>query len=160
VVAVVAEGQQLADRGWRPHDITGVIDRGMEWLQYTAARLLSGAPRPMTIRDAIRAAVPRPVLIIAGGATADETVAARWFQAASPATVQLWVVPQCRAHPRPGHRAPGLGSPRDPLPERGAQAQSLILASHFPAGQEIAGRVRGGPCCAGVSPAKMRTPRR
>lgn len=47
----------------------------------------------MTIRDAIRAAVPRPVLIIVGGATADETVAARWFQAASPATVQLWVVP-------------------------------------------------------------------
>ena len=91
--AVVAEGQQYADRGWRPHDITGVIDRGMEWVQYTAAGLLSGAPRPMSIPDAIRAAVPRPVLIIAGGAVADEPVAARWFQAASPATVQVWVVP-------------------------------------------------------------------
>ena len=93
VVAEGAEGQQFADRGWRPHDITGIIDRGMEWVQYTAAGLLSGAPRPMSIRDAIRAAAPRPVLIIAGGAVAGEPVAARWFQAASPATVQVWVVP-------------------------------------------------------------------
>lgn len=33
-------------------------------------------------------------------------------------------------------------------------------AGHIPAGQAIAGQVRGGPCCAGVSPARMRTPRR
>ena len=64
----------------------------MEWVQYTAAGLLSGAPRPMSIPGAIRAA-PRPVLIIAGGGVADEPVAARWFQAASPATVRVWVVP-------------------------------------------------------------------
>ena len=93
VVAEGAEGQQFADRGWRPHDFTGIIDRGMEWVQYTAAGLLSGAPRPMSIRDAISAAAPRPALIIAGGATAAEPGAARWFQAASPATVQVWVVP-------------------------------------------------------------------
>jgi uncharacterized protein len=65
----------------------------MEWVQYTAAGMISGAPRPMSIPAAIRAAAPRPVLIIAGGAVADEPAAARWFQAASPATVQLWVVP-------------------------------------------------------------------
>ena len=47
----------------------------------------------MSIPDAIRAAAPRPVLIIAGGASADEPVAARWFQAASPSTVQVRVVP-------------------------------------------------------------------
>jgi pimeloyl-ACP methyl ester carboxylesterase len=93
VVAEGAEGQQYADRGWRPRDITGVIDRGMEWVQYTAAGLLSGAPRPMSIPDSIRAAAPRPALIITGGAVADESVAARWFRAASPATVQVWVVP-------------------------------------------------------------------
>ena len=93
VVAEGAEGQEFADRGWRPYDITGILDRGMEWVQYTAAGLLSGAPRPMNIRDAIRAAAPRPALIIAGGATAAEPAAARWFQAASPATVQVWVVP-------------------------------------------------------------------
>jgi hypothetical protein len=69
------------------------MQRGMEWVQYTAAGLLSGAPRPVSIPDAIRAAAPRPVLIIAGAARPDEPVAARWFQAASPATVHVWVVP-------------------------------------------------------------------
>jgi len=93
VVAEGATGQQYADRGWRPHDITGVIDRGMEWVLYTAAGLLSGAPRPASIPDSVRAAAPRQALIIAAGFVADEPVAARWFQAASPATVQVWVVP-------------------------------------------------------------------
>jgi dienelactone hydrolase len=93
VVAEGATGQQLADHGWLPGGIEGTLQRGMEWVQYTAAGLLSGAPRPVSIRDGIRAAAPRPVLIIAGGAVADEPVAARWFQAASPATVQVWVVP-------------------------------------------------------------------
>ena len=93
VVAEGATGQQLADRGWLPHGIDGVLQRGMEWVQYTAAGLISGAPRPMSIPDALRAAAPRPVLIIAAGAVADEPIAARWFQAASPATVHVWVVP-------------------------------------------------------------------
>jgi dienelactone hydrolase len=93
VVAEGATGQQYADRGWRPHDATGIIDRGMEWVQYTAAGLLSGAPRPASIPESVRAAAPRPALIIAAGSVADEPVAARWFRAASPATVQVWVVP-------------------------------------------------------------------
>jgi len=45
--AVVAEGvtgQQLADKGWAPQGIDGVLQRGMEWVQYTMAGLLSGAP--------------------------------------------------------------------------------------------------------------------
>jgi uncharacterized protein len=107
--AVVAEGvtgQQLADHGWRPHDITDVIDSGMEWVQYTAAGLLSGAPRPVSIREGIRAAAPRPALIIAGGAVENEPVAARWFQAASPATVQVWVVPHA-GHTQGLAAAPG-----------------------------------------------------
>jgi uncharacterized protein len=107
--AVVAEGvtgQQLADHGWRPNDITGTIDRGWEWVQFTAAGLLSGAPRPVSIRDGIRAAAPRPALIIAGGAVASEPVAARWFQAASPAAVQVWVVPHA-GHTQGLATAPG-----------------------------------------------------
>jgi uncharacterized protein len=94
--AVIGEGvtgQQLADHGWMMHGLTGVLDTGMEWVQYTAAGLISGAPHPMSIPDAIRAAAPRPVLIIAGGAVPSEPIAARWFRAASPATVHLWVVP-------------------------------------------------------------------
>jgi len=93
VVAEGAEGQQVADHGWLPHGIDGALTRGMEWVQYTAAGLISGAPRPMSIPDAIRATAPRQVLIIAGGAAADEPVAARWFRAASPGTVRIWIVP-------------------------------------------------------------------
>jgi dienelactone hydrolase len=93
VVAEGATGQQYADHGWRPHDATGIIDRGMEWVMYTSAGLISGAPRPASIPDAIRAAAPRQALIIAGGSVADELTAARWFRAASPATVQVWLVP-------------------------------------------------------------------
>jgi hypothetical protein len=62
-------------------------------VQYTTAGLFSGAPRPMSIPDAIRAAAPRPILIIATGNVASEPVAARWFQAASPEAVHVWVVP-------------------------------------------------------------------
>jgi pimeloyl-ACP methyl ester carboxylesterase len=93
VIAEGATGMQLADHGWLFHGITGILDRGMEWMQYSAAGLLSGAPPPMSIPDAIRAAAPRPALIIAGGAVTSEPFAARWFQAASPASVQVWVVP-------------------------------------------------------------------
>jgi dienelactone hydrolase len=93
VVAEGATGQQLADHGWLPGGTEGALQRGMEWVMYTAAGLISGAPRPMSIPDAIRAAGGRPTLIIAGGSVADEPVAARWFRAASPATVQVWVVP-------------------------------------------------------------------
>jgi uncharacterized protein len=93
VVAEGATGQQLADRGWLPQGIDGVLQRGMEWVQYTAAGLLSGAPRPMSIPDSLRAAAPRPALIIAGAAMPDEPIAAHWFQAHSPATVRVWVVP-------------------------------------------------------------------
>jgi uncharacterized protein len=93
VVAEGVTGLQVADHGWLPHGIDGALTRGMEWIQYTAAGLLSGAPRPEPLRDVIRAAAPRPVLIIAGSAVPDEPGAARWFQAASPTTVHLWVVP-------------------------------------------------------------------
>ena len=93
VVAEGATGQQLADHGWLPGGTEGALQRGMEWVMYSAAGLISGAPRPMSIPDAVRAAGGRPTLIIAGGAVADEPVAARWFRAASPATVQVWVVP-------------------------------------------------------------------
>ena len=94
VVAEGATGQQMADHGWKPNDINGTLESGVEWVQYTAAGLLSGAPRPVSLRDSIRAAAPRPVLLIAGGGVASEPIAARWFQAASPASVDVWVVPQ------------------------------------------------------------------
>jgi len=32
------------DHGWLPHGTGGALRRGMEWVMYTAAGLLSGAP--------------------------------------------------------------------------------------------------------------------
>ena len=32
------------NHGWLPHGIDGALQRGMEWVMYTAAGLLSGAP--------------------------------------------------------------------------------------------------------------------
>jgi hypothetical protein len=64
VVAEGATGQQHAYRGWLPGGTGGTLQRGMEWVMYTAAGLISGAPRPMSIPDAIRAAGGRPTLII------------------------------------------------------------------------------------------------
>jgi uncharacterized protein len=95
--AVVSEGttgMQLADHGWLSHyGVRGTITKGIDWVTYEAADLLSSADRPMSLRNAIRAAAPRPVLLIAGGNQTDESIAGRFFQAASPTTVQLWVVP-------------------------------------------------------------------
>ena len=62
----------------------------------------------MSIPGATPAAAPRPVPIIAGGA--DEPVAARWFQAAPPAAVQVRVVPHA-GHTQGLATAPGLGKP-------------------------------------------------
>jgi hypothetical protein len=47
----------------------------------------------MPLRDGVRAAAPRPILIVAAGTVADEGVAGRWLRSASPSNVRLWVVP-------------------------------------------------------------------
>jgi dienelactone hydrolase len=94
--AVVAEGvtgMQAADHGWLPGGINGVAQRGLEWMLYTAADLMTDASKPTPMRDAIAEAAPTPILIIAGGAERDEANAGRWFREASPTSVDLWVVP-------------------------------------------------------------------
>jgi hypothetical protein len=40
-------GQQFADHGWLPGGTGGTLQRGMEWVMYTAAGLISGAPQPI-----------------------------------------------------------------------------------------------------------------
>jgi pimeloyl-ACP methyl ester carboxylesterase len=95
--AVVSEGttgMQQADHGWLAHyGVRGSIQRGIDWVMYQASAVLSGAPRPMSLREAIGMAAPRQVLLIAAGNVADEPIAGRFFQEASPDSVQLWVVP-------------------------------------------------------------------
>jgi len=95
--AVVSEGttgMQMADHAWLDHyGAAGSLTQGLDWITYTAAGLLSHAPKPMPLRDAIVSAAPHPVLLIAAGNVADEALAGQWFQQASPTTVELWVVP-------------------------------------------------------------------
>jgi pimeloyl-ACP methyl ester carboxylesterase len=96
IAAVVAEGvtgMQEADHGWLPGGVNGAAERILERVQYTAADLLSDASRPMPMRDAIAGAAPRPFLLVAAGSDPDEVAAARWFRAASPRSVSVWVVP-------------------------------------------------------------------
>ncbi|HEX3005344.1 MAG TPA: hypothetical protein VHO27_14110, partial [Angustibacter sp.] len=48
---------------------------------------------PLALRDAVRRAAPRPVLLIAAGSVADEQHAAADLHRASPSSVQVWTVP-------------------------------------------------------------------
>jgi dienelactone hydrolase len=95
--AVVAEGvtgMQASDHGWLSHyGVTGGLQQSIDWVLYGMAGLLSGAERPMPLRDAVQAAAPRPILILAAGAVPDEGIAGRWLRAASPSNVRLRVVP-------------------------------------------------------------------
>jgi dienelactone hydrolase len=92
VVAEGVTGMQAADHGWLPGGVNGAIERGLEWVLFGAADLMTDASKPMPLRDAIRAAAPTPILLIAGGDTTDEADAGRWFRQASPSTVELWTV--------------------------------------------------------------------
>jgi dienelactone hydrolase/FtsH-binding integral membrane protein len=95
--AVVSEGttgMQMADHAWLDHYwFAGWVTQGIDWVTYTGAGLLSHAPKPTPLRDAIASAAPHPVLLIAAGNVPDEKLAGQWFQQGSPATVELLVVP-------------------------------------------------------------------
>jgi pimeloyl-ACP methyl ester carboxylesterase len=95
--AVVAEGatnRVAADKAWLSNEFgwRGTVQRKLEWAVYAAADLLTAADPPGSLRDAVVAAAPRPVLLIAAGGVPDEPRADRWIRSASPATVDLWVV--------------------------------------------------------------------
>lgn len=95
--AVVAEGatnRTFADKAWLADEygIRGRIQQGVEWLTYTLTDLLTAARPPISLAVAVAAAAPRPVLLVAAGDVADEALAGRAIQAASPSTVDLWVV--------------------------------------------------------------------
>ncbi len=81
------------DHSWLPHGTDGGSAARHGMGHAYRGRAAQRRHRPISIPDAIQAAAPRPVPIIAGWGSADEPVAARWFQAASPSTVQVRVVP-------------------------------------------------------------------
>lgn len=96
--AVVAEGATnwvLADKAWLAdtYGIRGRLQIAVEAVTYGLADLLTDADPPISLGDAVAAAAPRPVLLIAGGNAQDEVPSDTAIQARSPDTVQLWVVP-------------------------------------------------------------------
>jgi len=96
--AVVAEGatnRVAADEAWLSDEfgIRGALQERVEALTYWVTDLLTPASPPISLRAAVAAAAPRPVLLIAGGSMPDEGRAARHIRAGSPRTVELWVVP-------------------------------------------------------------------
>jgi hypothetical protein len=98
VAAVVAEGATArtdADKAWfaDAFGLRGRLQLGLEWLQYRVTDLLTAAAPPTPLAEAAGAAAPRPVMLVAAGAVADEARSAEHLRAASPGNVTLWVVP-------------------------------------------------------------------
>ena len=89
VVAEGATGRSCADLSFLPNDYEGVIHRFDSCLGWSIAGLMTNAPEPAPLTDAVQRLGTRRLLLIAAD-TAEEHAAGRAFQAISPATVQLW----------------------------------------------------------------------
>jgi hypothetical protein len=82
--------------------VQGWLQRGLDLLTYGLVNRLTPADPPIALRDAISAAAPRRVLLIAAAGRPDEENAAAHLRAASPGSVRVWVAP--------GGHASGLAS--------------------------------------------------
>lgn len=95
--AVVTEGathRTAADKaGYLPGGVLGAVQRGLDWITYSTAALLSRAPRPGTLHTAVARAQTTPFLLIAGGTVPDESDAVAYLRTAAPNRVQTWTVP-------------------------------------------------------------------
>jgi uncharacterized protein len=97
IQAVVAEGattRVAGDKAWLSDEYgwRGAIQEGIEWLTYSVTDLLTAAHPPIALHDAVAAAAPRRVLLIAAGNVTTEGHASRYIAGASPETVDVWVV--------------------------------------------------------------------
>ena len=92
ILAVVGEGVQPrvpADTTQAP-GLRGWVEQAVNRTVVSTAALLTDAPMPMPLRDALAATAPRPVLLIAG---AGEVAAIRDVAEAAPGTVEVWELP-------------------------------------------------------------------
>jgi dienelactone hydrolase len=98
IAAVVAEGatgRAAPDKAWlsEAYGWRGWVQEQIEGAQTALVDLLTDARPPVSLRSAVAAASPRPVLLVAAGAVDDEARAGRFIASGSPDSVQLWVVP-------------------------------------------------------------------
>jgi len=94
LLAVVAEGataRGARDEGDPARGIGGWLTHYIDWTTAHAVDLMTSAKPPRQLRDAIAAAAPRPIMIIAAGTQPAEVAAAHAFEATSPASVEVWV---------------------------------------------------------------------
>ena len=95
--AVVAEGathRTAADKArYLPGGLAGTVQRGLDQLTYGTAALLSPAPQPGTLHDAIARARATTFLLIAAGNGTDEAEATAYLRTAAPDRVHTWTVP-------------------------------------------------------------------
>jgi uncharacterized protein len=92
ILAVVGEGVEPrvpADTALSPGPL-GWVEQTVNRIVVSSAALLTDAPMPMPLRDAITAIAPRPVLLIAGSG---EVEAIRDVTAGAPGTVEVWELP-------------------------------------------------------------------
>lgn len=95
IAAVVAEGatsRSAADKAWlsEEYGFRGLVQEGIDWLQYQATDLFTAADQPIGLRAAI-AASDVPVLLIAAGEVPDEPAAASHLRRGAPDRVEVWV---------------------------------------------------------------------
>lgn len=91
--AVVAKGalwRGSMDIAWLPSNLEGLVERAMNTVQTAVADLRTSAPVPTSLRAALVATAPRPVLLIAGK---PELRGDRYCRDALPGNVQLWELP-------------------------------------------------------------------
>lgn len=98
LAAVVAEGATArvsADHGWlsERYGARGAVQEVIEAVQERVTDALTDASPPSSLRRAVAAAAPRPVLLVAAGDVDEEAAAAEWIRAGAPASVEVWVVP-------------------------------------------------------------------
>jgi pimeloyl-ACP methyl ester carboxylesterase len=92
ILAVVGEGVEPrvpADTALSPGPL-GWVEQTVNRIVVSSAALLTDAPMPMPLRDAMTAIAPRPVLLIAGSG---EVEAIRDVTAGAPGTVEVWELP-------------------------------------------------------------------
>jgi pimeloyl-ACP methyl ester carboxylesterase len=97
IAAVVAEGatnRVTGDLQWlsSEYGIRGSIQIGLEHVQQAITEGLTPYAPPATLRSAVRAISPRPVLLITAGRRPDEGIAAQ-FTAEGQSSVTIWTVP-------------------------------------------------------------------
>jgi uncharacterized protein len=94
-VAEGATNRVYADKVWLSDEygLRGWAQKGVEWVTYGLTDALTAAGPPISLRAAVQAAAPRPVLLIAAATMPDEQHADRRIQGAAPGSVELWIVP-------------------------------------------------------------------